>query len=69
MKDVTNNSVALVVTSPPYFAGKDTNERLARVTYLRTMSSTCKCFTTYFSSACRSSNLGSHRSQRREPRS
>ena len=35
--DVADNSVALVVTSPPYFAGKEYEEALARDMFLPTI--------------------------------
>ena len=54
MSAVDDNSVALVVTSPPYFVGKDYEARArARATSRRRTSSTWRCFGDVFAECVR----------------
>ena len=52
MTDVADASVALVVTSPPYFAGKEYEAALGEATSPAPTSSTCRCSRTCSRSAC-----------------
>ena len=44
MDEVPDSSVALVVTSPPYFAGKEYEETLGEGVYQRPTSNTSICY-------------------------
>ena len=69
MDRVRPSSVALVVTSPPYFAGKAYEASSARATSRPPTSSTSRCSRTSSPSASTKLEAGRpHRRQRRQPR-